>query len=203
MSLESHWNNIFEKTNDEKLGWWENDISQTLKFLDNLKIDNNSEIFLSGAGTSLLVDELVKMKCNLVLNDISEVALKKLKDRLGKVENIDFFKYDLSKKFTDKNIDIWIDRAVLHFLLDEKDIKIYFENLKTNLKKDGYVLFAQFRNGGVTSCANLPIKQYSLNEFSNRLGDDFKLIKSEEFDFINPFDSKREYIYALYQKINF
>ena len=46
MSLESHWNNIFEKTNDEKLGWWENDISQTLKFLDNLKIDNNSEIFL-------------------------------------------------------------------------------------------------------------------------------------------------------------
>ena len=94
MSLESHWNNIFEKTNDEKLGWWENDISQTLKFLDNLKIDNNSEIFLSGAGTSLLVDELVKMKCNLVLNDISEVALKKLKDRLGKVENIDFFKYE-------------------------------------------------------------------------------------------------------------
>ena len=86
-------------------------------------------------------------------------------------------------------------------LLDEKDIKIYFENLKTNLKKDGYVLFAQFRNGGVTSCANLPIKQYSLNEFSNRLGDDFKLIKSEEFDFINPFDSKKEYIYALFQKI--
>ena len=43
MNLESHWNNIFEKTNDEKLGWWENDISQTLKFLDKLRIHNNTK----------------------------------------------------------------------------------------------------------------------------------------------------------------
>ena len=98
-----------------------------------------------------------------------------------------------------KNLQIKI--LIFGFFREKGFEDIYFENLKINLKKDGYVLFAQFRNGGVTSCANLPIKQYSLNEFSNRLGDDFKLIKSEEFDFINPFDSKKEYIYALFQKI--
>ena len=38
MNLETHWNNIFEKTEDKKLGWWENDTSQTLKFLKDLDI---------------------------------------------------------------------------------------------------------------------------------------------------------------------
>ena len=35
--------------------------------------------------------------------------------------SIDFFQYDLSKPFVKENIDLWIDRAVLHFLLDEKE----------------------------------------------------------------------------------
>lgn len=60
---------------------------------------------------------------------------------------------------------------------------------------------AQFRVGGVTSCASLAINQYSLNKFSEKLGDKFKFIKSEEFDFINPNGDKKEYIYALFQKI--
>lgn len=201
MNLETHWNNIFEKTEDKKLGWWEDDTSQTLKFLKDLDIYSNKNIFLAGAGTSILVDEIIKMSSNLILNDISDVALKKLKNRLKNFENIEFFQQDLSKFFKTKDIDIWIDRAVLHFLLDEKDIENYFENLKINLKKGGYVLFAQFRKGGATSCASLDKKQYDLEEFSKRLKDDFELIKNEEYDYINPFGNKKEYIYALYKKI--
>ena len=36
----------------------------------------------------------------------------------------------LSKEFSENlpNADIWIDRAVLHFLVEEKDILKYFEN---------------------------------------------------------------------------
>ncbi len=201
MNLETHWNNIFEKTEDKKLGWWEDDTSQTLKFLKDLDIYSNKNIFLAGAGTSILVDEIIKMSSNLILNDISDVALEKLKNRLKNFKNIEFFQQDLSKNFKTKDIDIWIDRAVLHFLLDEKDIENYFENLKINLKKGGYVLFAQFRKGGATSCASLDIKQYDLEEFSKRLKDDFELIKNEEYDYINPFGNKKEYIYALYKKI--
>jgi hypothetical protein len=47
----------------------------------------------------------------------------------------------------------------------------------------------------------LDIKQYDLEEFSKRLKDDFELIKNEEYDYINPFGNKKEYIYALYKKI--
>jgi hypothetical protein len=200
MNKQLHWNNIFKKNKNESLGWWESDISQTLKFLDNIDINNESRIFLAGAGTSLLVDELVLKTSNLILNDISEVVLEKLKDRLQNGLNLEFFLHDLSKPFFKDNIDIWIDRAVLHFLTKEEDIKTYFKNLNNNLHIGSFVLFAQFRVGGATSCASLNIKQYDTNEFSQRLGEKFKLISNEEYNYINPFGGQREYIYALYQK---
>lgn len=201
MNLEEHWNSIFNKTDDNKLGWWEDETSQTLKFIENININSSTNIFLAGAGTSVLVDELIKKDCNLILNDISFIALEKLKSRLKNSSKLDFFQYDLSKLFVKENIDIWIDRAVLHFLLDEKDIKTYFENLNKNLKIGSFALFAQFKIGGATSCASLEIKQYDIDELSKRLGENFELILSEDYDFINPFGNKKEYIYALYKRV--
>ena len=201
MNLEEHWNSIFNKTDDNKLGWWEDETSQTLKFIENININSSTNIFLAGAGTSVLVDELIKQDCNLILNDISFIALEKLKSRLKNSSKLDFFQYDLSKLFVKENIDIWIDRAVLHFLLKEKDIEIYFENLNKNLRIGSFALFAQFKIGGATSCASLEIKQYDIDELSKRLGENFELILSENYDFINPFGNKKEYIYALYKRV--
>ena len=201
MNLEEHWNSIFNKTDDKNLGWWENETSQTLKFIENININSYTTIFLAGAGTSVLVDELIKKDCNLILNDISFIALEKLKSRLKNSSKLDFFQYDLSKPFIKENIDLWIDRAVLHFLLEEKEIEIYFKNLNKNLKIGSFALFAQFKIGGATSCASLEIKQYDIDELSKRLGENFELILSEDYDFINPFGNKKEYIYALYKRI--
>jgi hypothetical protein len=201
MNLEEHWNSIFNKTDDKNLGWWENETSQTLKFIENININSYTTIFLAGAGTSVLVDELIKKDCHLILNDISFIALEKLKSRLKNSSKLDFFQYDLSKPFIKENIDLWIDRAVLHFLLEEKEIEIYFKNLNKNLKIGSFALFAQFKIGGATSCASLEIKQYDIDELSKRLGENFELILSEDYDFINPFGNKKEYIYALYKRI--
>ena len=33
-TLTEHWNKIFKKTDENKLGWYEEDFSQTLKFLN-------------------------------------------------------------------------------------------------------------------------------------------------------------------------
>ena len=52
MNLEFHWNNIFKNTENKDLGWWENDFSQTLKFLEALTNNSNTNIFLAGSGTS-------------------------------------------------------------------------------------------------------------------------------------------------------
>ncbi|HHO56556.1 MAG TPA: methyltransferase type 12, partial [Trueperaceae bacterium] len=66
--LSEHWNSIFSKTDSDKLGWYESDFEQTIKFLKLIPNWQDSKIFVSGAGTTGLVDLLLQENCQLVLN---------------------------------------------------------------------------------------------------------------------------------------
>jgi len=192
-------------SSDENLGWYEDDVSKSLELLNNIPKINNSKIFLAGVGTSLLIEELLQKDCLLILNDISIEAINKIKNRITKYKNnLSYLCQDISSKIENINdVDIWIDRAVLHFLRDENDINNYFNNLKSVLKKDNsYVMFAQFSKDGAPKCAGLDLHRYDLEELSKRLGSSFELIYSFEYTYINPSNQQRPYIYALYKRLS-
>ena len=198
-----HWNAIFSSKADQELGWYERNAAQTLKFLDLIPESRTATIFLPGAGTSVLVDELVSRGSRLILNDISDEALKKLKKRIGNDQDgVTWLHHDISKPIPDglPQVDIWIDRAVLHFLLDEADIEGYFRNLRSLLRQGGFALLAEFSTTGAPKCAGLDLHRYSLEELTARLGEGFDLIEHEDYTFINPFGDPRPYIYALYKR---
>ena len=97
-TLNQHWNAIFSTKTDPELGWYESDVSQTLKFLDLIPQREPATIFLPGAGTSVLVDELLTRGHKIILNDISDKALNKLKNRIGTDEDrLIFIHHDISK----------------------------------------------------------------------------------------------------------
>jgi len=195
-----HWDNIYKEKAGTELGWFEQDVNQTLKFLAHCPLKQPSYIFLPGAGTSLLVDALDNHGNHLILNDLSEQALLQLEARVG-TENKSYFIQDISKPFVlPYKVTLWIDRAVLHFLLSETEINQYFNNLRQTLDKGGYVLLAQFSTTGAKKCAGLPLHQYSLNEMQKRLGNEFQLITHEEYIFMNPFGEPRPYLYALFKR---
>ena len=198
-----HWNAIFSSKTDQELGWYERDAAQTLKFLELIPESRTAMIFLAGAGTSVLVDELVSRGSRLILNDISDEALKKLKKRIGNNQDgVTWLHHDISKPIPDglPQADIWIDRAVLHFLLDEAEIEGYFRNLRSLLRQGGFALLAEFSTTGAPKCAGLALHRYSVEELTARLGEGFDLIKHEDYTFINPFGDPRPYVYALYKR---
>jgi hypothetical protein len=47
-TLNDHWDQIFQKTEDDKLGLFERDFSQTQKFLDKIPNWNKSTKFVPG-----------------------------------------------------------------------------------------------------------------------------------------------------------
>ncbi len=51
-NLNEHWNDIFSKKPSSELGWYEKDVSQTLKFLEHIPLNMPATVFLPGAGTS-------------------------------------------------------------------------------------------------------------------------------------------------------
>lgn len=202
-SSSEHWDAVFSSTEDSKLGWYEKGASKSLELLNHIPKWENATAFLPGVGTSVLIEELLSRGVKLVLNDISIEALNRVKSRLGdKCKEINWICQDIAQPIQDAipNIDIWIDRAVLHFLTDEDDINGYFKNLKSILKVGSYAMFAEFSKVGAPKCAGLTLHRYSVEELSERLGPEFQLIIHNDFTYINPGGEPRPYIYTLFRR---
>ena len=204
-SKAKHWDDIYTNTQDSQLGWYEKDTTKTMEllaFIQNLK---NKTILLTGAGTSTLIDTLLEKGSTLILNDISQEALTKVeKIHRQHTKNMSFLCQDISKNIPNNiknSVDLWIDRAVLHFLLDEEDIKNYFENVTVATKEGAYVMFAEFSEDGAVQCAGLKVHRYTVEALSQNLGSNFELIKEFKHIYVNPFGNERPYVYALYKKI--
>lgn len=199
LKLTEHWNSIFTNQATERLGWQETDVSQTLKFIKKAALPACPTYFIPGAGASPLIGQLLNHNAKLILNDISDRCLFNLRETYGE-HDCEYLHHDIATPLQPpQQVDFWLDRAVLHFLLEESQITGYFNNLKASLSTGGYVLLAQFAHNGATKCAGLPIKQYSLTQMQQRLGNEFTLLAHEHYTFTTPSGQSRPYLYALFQ----
>lgn len=203
-TLNQHWDQIFQKTNEHKLGWFENDFDQTQKFLDIIPNWKQSTIFVPGVGTSGLADLLIKTNARLIFNDLSIEAIEILRKRYSRTgHGVHWICQDISEELAlDPNsVDIWLDRAVLHFLTDIRNINSYFANVKKVIKPGGHVIFAEFSKSGANRCAGLDVKRYDIQAFTKFLSG-FRLIVEEQYNYKNPSGDFKPYIYALFQRVD-
>ena len=150
-----------------------------------------------------MISELQTKNANLIINDISEEAINLAKSMLGsEAEKAVWLCQNIAEPLLMElpKVDVWIDRAVLHFLTDEDDILGYFQNLFSVLTVGGFALFAEFSEVGALKCAGLTLHRYSVNELVERLGDNFTLVEDIAYTFINPAGEPRPYIYALFRR---
>jgi SAM-dependent methyltransferase len=206
IDFKKHWNDAYLNNKTENLGWFEEKSEQTIALIKETKLPRNALILNVGAGSSTLIDNLLDEGFfNIIANDLSEEALKSLKNRIGKNDKVKFIVDDLLnplKLNKLENIDVWNDRAVLHFFLKEEEIKAYFNLLKKVLKPNGFVIIAIFSKNGAEKCCGLKLKQYDVEMLENELGTDFELKNSFNYTFLNPFGAERPYIYTLFQRKN-
>ncbi len=198
-----HWDQIFETTEDARLGWYEEEATPALSLMAKIPGWESSTIFIPGAGTSVLVEALLAKGARLILNDISHAALSKVRERLdNRTHRIEWLCQDISQPIRAGVLaaDIWVDRAVLHFLTDEDAIRGYFRNLNSVLKVGGHAVFAEFSEHGAPKCAGLTLHRYSVEELSHRLGKTFELVSRFDHTYLNPNGDPRPYLYALYKK---
>ena len=206
MDYKKHWNTVYDTKADEQLGWYEDNPKPTLELIEKCKLNSDSKILCVGAGTTRLIDTLIEKGFqNIIANDLSQIALEHLQHRISEKynHNLECIVDDLTnptKLNQLREVDLWIDRAVLHFFLEENDIESYFNLIKTTLSKNGQVLIATFSLDGAEKCSGLPLHRYSKEMIKKRLGPDFSLVDSFNYTYINPFGSERPYVYTLFQR---
>ena len=196
-----HWDKAYSNSTNEKLGWFETDLSPMLKLIEQSGVSKASKIINIGAGNTVLIDELVKQNFSqLLATDISPVALTNLENRINS-NHVQYIVDDLtqpSKLNKSSEVDLWIDRAVLHFFTETKDQNTYFDLLKRKVKKGGFVILAEFGLGGAKKCSGLDVKRYSNEEFQAKLGQEFEQVNSFNYNYTMPSGDLREYIYTLF-----
>lgn len=206
VDFKKHWNAAYQKSPVTNLGWYEENPTPSIELIESCNLPKEALIFNAGAGATTLISELLaKGYENIVVNDISSVALAELKSQLPAPMNaaVQFVVDDLtnpSELLKIKNIDLWHDRAVLHFFTEEKQQKAYFDLLKGALKPKGFVILAEFNLEGAKKCSGLDVFNYNEAMLQERLGTDFVLLKSFNFTYTQPSGNTREYVYTLFQK---
>ena len=204
IDLSKYWNNIYTNNPVEKLGWYETNLTPTLKLISKTGLYKSGRILIVGAGSTTLIDKLLKIGySNLIASDLSEVALKNLEDRLG-LEKVEYIIDDLTNPTKLNNIttiDLWIDRAVLHFFIKKQDQDAYFNFLNSKVKNNGFVLIAVYNLNGAKTCSGLPVYRYSKEMLVEKLENNFELIESFDYTYSMPSGAERPYIYALFKRI--
>ncbi len=203
--MKDHWNTIYTQSSEEKLGWHETDLTPTLYLLEKAELLKEARVLIAGAGSTTLVDELLRQSyTNILAIDISEAALNKLQGRIGKEsDNVQFIVDDLTNPVMLSEIglvDLWIDRAVLHFFTEQTDQVAYFNLIRSGIKKGGFTLLAEYNQEGAIKCAGLPVQRYSVEMLQENLGGEFILIDSFNHIFTMPSGDIRPYIYTLFKK---
>lgn len=205
-SIKEHWDEIYAALDVDELTWYEEIPEPSLKLLSKCHTNKDEPVLDVGAGASTFIDYLIDQGfSNIIATDISEIALNKLKERLGKekASSVRWTVDDITQPVHIQglsDIAVWHDRAVLHFLLEERQQRMYLFTLKKVIKKGGYAIIAAFSLKGAKKCSGLKVKNYDENMLAEFLGEDFRLLDHFDYTHHMPSGEPRPYIYALFQR---
>ncbi len=177
MSRRQHWEDVYGSKKHDAVSWYTPHLSTSLDFIRTSGLPASARIIDVGGGASSLVDDLLAEGYRAVtVLDISapalEVARRRLGDRAGEVVWLvgDVTEEDLGEE----SFDIWHDRASMHFLTDEDDVRRYVAALSRALAPGGYAIISTFAPEGPEQCSGLPVRRYDAKQLCDLLGNDFE-----------------------------
>lgn len=202
MSLKSHWESVYTTKQLNEVSWFQPTPQVSLDFIKELNIPKDAAIIDVGGGDSLFVDHLlINGYTNITVLDISEVSIKRAKERLA--EKAAFVKWvvsDINDFVPETKYDFWHDRAAFHFLTTEDQIKNYLATANDALPENGKIVLGTFSELGPEKCSGLPVKKYSENGLTAAIKKCFQKIKCIHTDHITPFNTIQNFLFCSFKK---
>ena len=197
MSTKSHWEKIYSEKSPQEVSWTQETPTTSIEFFNDFKLSKISPIIDVGGGESKFVDYLLENGYqNISVLDISENAINKAKERIGKKsENVDWIVCDINNFKPKQKYALWHDRAVFHFLTSEIEIKRYVENIKLNTEN---FIVGSSSTSGPKKCSGLEITQYDESLLSNLFEGKMTIKKVKNINHITPFETTQNFIFCSF-----
>ena len=197
-----HWENVWTRKKSNEVSWYQQDPKTSIDLILSTNPSNDAGIIDVGGGDSNLVDKLLDLGFkNITVLDISAKALKRAKERLGeKAKRVKWIECNIREFDTNDRYDIWHDRALLHFLTSEEDLKNYVGLTRKHVKESGYLILSTFSTNGPMMCSGLDTRQYSEESMKKLFSNGFEHVKSFEKEHKTPFGVGQIFIYTVFRK---
>ena len=115
------------------------------------------------------------LTCITVL-DVSGGALARARRRLAERAGlVTWIEADVTGQWTPPAVDVWHDRAVLHFLTKVEQREAYVRHVHAAIKMGGSAIIGTFALDGPAKCSGLPVERYSATTIAMLLGSAFEL----------------------------
>jgi len=204
MNLKLHWEKVYASRKTNEASWFQPTPQVSLDFIHALNIPRSAPVIDVGGGDSFLADHLLSEGfTDITVVDISEAAINRAKERLGKeTDKINWVISDITELSTDKKFDCWHDRAAFHFLTAEEQVEKYLSVAQKHIADNGYMVIGTFSTNGPEKCSGLPVKQYSEQSLTALLKKWFEKIKCITIDHITPSGEIQNFLFCSFKKIN-
>ena len=176
-----HWDPIYASKPSTELSWYVGEPAVSLRLVEGMAVSPSVAVIDVGAGASLLVDRLLADDfTDITVLDVSRHALAEVEERLGAgARHVTFIRHDVLTWQSDRQYDVWHDRAVFHFLTDDARRDRYVETAARAIRAGGGLVLATFAEDGPTQCSGLPVSRYSAGDLETVFSGLFSLVEHE------------------------
>ena len=194
---EKHWQGIYASKAADAVSWYEREATTSLEMIEACGVQRDDAIVDVGAGASVLVDGLLaKGFSDVTLVDVSEAALAITKQRVG--DRAKYVAGDVTTWKPDRKYALWHDRAVFHFLTEEKSRAEYKETIASALREGGHAIVATFADDGPEKCSGLSVRRYSSSELATELSPVLAMVESRRVVHVTPWGAEQRFVYARF-----
>jgi 2-polyprenyl-3-methyl-5-hydroxy-6-metoxy-1,4-benzoquinol methylase len=183
-----HWDKVYDTRGEDGVSWFQATPTVTLELLDALDVDRDAAIVDLGGGASVVVDNLVERDfSDVTVLDASKVGLDAAKARLGTdAGRVHWLHRDVFEWTPERRYDLWHDRAVFHFLIEEDERESYVAVLRSGIAPGGRAVVATFDAHGPEQCSGLPVVRYGARELAEVFAPHFELVESRTEEHLTP-----------------
>ena len=201
MENKLHWEKIYQTKTNDGVSWFQETPTESIELIKKYSSNNSDKIIDVGCGKGFLADNLLESKFkDITLVDISSNALSEINNRL-KNQYLSFIETDILNFNSDNKYDVWHDRAVFHFITENKSIDKYISLCNEYINIGGTLIIGTFAEDGPLKCSGLEIKRYSIDDLENLFKENFELAKGFKMSHKTPFDTQQSFTFCVFKKV--
>lgn len=201
--MQNHWESVYRTKQPDEVSWYAAHLSTSLELLRKAGLNEHSRVIDVGAGASTLVDDLLDLGVkSIIALDLSAAALAIARERLGqRGDQVRWIAEDVTRlTLPPQSIDIWHDRAALHFLVDPDAVRRYMSVATKALAREGYAIIGGFAADGPQKCSGLPVARRDPEAIADLFGPKFDLIEGRREIHTTPWGAPQRFAFSLLRK---